>query len=231
LDFQDAYGRIATTSAFVDVDNKPVSISADDNDIQPEGSTTLSWQADGMDSCNASSDPTNSQWDSGTNPSTGSGSKTITDLASTTNFQITCEDTSEGATFSDSVDVEVLDFAVVTEPKEIWGVQLPGSVTTQSNVYVTSTKNFNGTVKLSAEFIKGDIGATLQFVDDNGNVKNNNKTTLNKFEYNSGYWLRAQLGSNVTPGETSVKVTATNKNSKSTDSEIIKMHVRSIGEL
>lgn len=231
LDFQDAYGKTASSSVWVDVDDKPVSISADLNQVEPDASTTLSWEADGMDSCEASSDPTNSQWDSDTNPSVGSGSATITDMSSTTDFTITCEDTSEGDTFTDTVQVEVVDFWVTTEPKEVWGVQLPGSVTTQSNVYVTSTDNFNGTVKLSAEFIEGDIGADLQFVDDNGNVISNDKTTLNKFEYEDGYWLQAQLGSNVTPGETSVRVTATNKNSSSSDSETIEMHVRSIGEL
>lgn len=227
VEYDGAYGGTTSDSVAVDVADKPVDLNVDLDTVNVGGTTTLEWSTTGMDTCIASSNPTDDDWTTGRNPDPSGGTQELTDLSETTDYTLTCED-ADGNEISDTATVVVRGFELTAEPQDIWGVQLTGSVTTQSKITIDDTSNFSDDVTLSASPVGGDIGAVYQFIDENGNVLTD--TTLTPPEFDDGVWLQGQLGNNIKPGETTVEVKAEAVNSTTSASQLIDMHIRSIGE-
>jgi hypothetical protein len=223
-----SYGGTASDSVAVDVADKPVDIGVDLDTVNVGGSTTLAWSTTNMDTCVASSQPTDDDWTAGRNPDPSGGNQELTNVTSTTDYTLTCEDTSQNKTVSDTATVGVSGFDLSITSRDIWGVQLAGSVTTQALVKISET-NFTDDVQLSVSPVGGTgIGASFQFLDDNGNPLSGD--TLTPPEFDDGTWLQAQLGTNIAPGRTTLEITAEAVNSTTSASEQIDMHIRSIGE-
>jgi len=223
-----AYGNTASDSVFVDVADKPVQLSVDLNAVQLGDDAQLTWDNTNMNDCAASSNPTNSQWASTTDPDPSGGTTTVTDLATSTGFTLTC--TENDTTISDSVNVEVVGFDTALSADNIWGVPFANSVTTQSRIVFDATDSFSSDIELSASAISSpSYSVDLQFLDADGNMLSDNPV-INQDTYNDDIWLQAQVGSGVEPGRQQVKITADAVDGTSSTSHIIDMFIRGINE-
>jgi hypothetical protein len=228
VSFDGTFDGSVSDSVTIDVADKPVKLDVDLDTVNVGGSTTLAWSTTNMDTCAASSNPTDPDWTIGTNPNPSGGTQALTNIMQTTDYTLTCENTSQGTTLSDTAAVSVSGFDLNISPQNIWGVQLAGSLTTQAKITVAET-NFTDDIKLSASPADGTgIGASFQFLDDNGNPLSDN--TLSPTDFDDGVWLQAQLGNNIAPGKTTLEISAEAVNSTTSASEQIDMHIRSIGE-
>lgn len=200
--------------------------------VDQGGTTDLTWSDTGMDDCVAGSNPTNPSWTSGVNPDPAGGVKTNIGIATTTDFTLSCEDTALGSILSDTVTVYLRGFSIDANLRDIWGIQLPGSVTTQSRVAIDPTPNFTDNIQLAASSDSGladDV--TLQFLDDGGNSLGAS-TLLSPSQFDDGVWLQARVdGMDVPFGETPINITATAANGSTTDQIRIYLHLRGVWEL
>jgi hypothetical protein len=228
VSYDGAYGGTAGDSVSVDVADKPVQLSVDLDAVQLGDDAQLTWNDTNMNDCVASSDPTNSQWASSTDPDPSGGTTTVTDLATSTEFTLTC--TEDDTTISDSVNVEVIGFNTALSADNIWGVPFANSLTTQSRITFDATDSFESDIELSASTISSPgYSVDLQFLDSDGNVLSENPV-INQDTYDDDIWLQAQVGAGVEPGRQQIKITADAVDGTSSTSHIIDMFVREIGE-